>query len=74
MRHNGKVLRVEDRPSQERVFLHIEAVDEDGGYGTVVSFSYAELKEANITDNTVFIGVKCICDPYPHREDFGILR
>lgn len=71
--NNGKVIRVEDRPHQERVFLHIEATDDEGGYGTVVSFSYAELKAAGKHDYDQFIGVECVCDPYPHREDFGVL-
>ena len=73
MKLNGKVIRIEDRPHQERVFLHIEADDKDGGYGTLVSFSYAELKAAGKTDYDEFMGMECECDPYPHREDFGVL-
>ena len=74
MKLNGKVIRIEDRPHQERVFLHIEADDEDGGYGTVISFSYAELKAAKKTNFEDFVGMECECDPYPHREDFGVLQ
>lgn len=73
MEKNGRVIRIEDRPHQERVFLHIEADDGNGGYGTVVSFSYSELEQAGKTDFEKFMGFECECDPYPHREDFGVL-
>lgn len=73
MKLNGTVIRIEDSPHQERLFLHIEADDEAGGYGTLVSFSYLELKTAGKTDFNKFIGMECQCDPYPHREDFGVL-
>ena len=72
MDFNGKVIRIEDRPHQERLFLHIEANDKDGGYGTLISFSYEELKSAGKSNYENFIGMECVCDPYPHREDFGI--
>lgn len=73
MKSNGKVIRIEDRPNQERIFLHVEATDEAGLYGTLVSFSYDELTVAGIADYDAFLGMECICDPYPHREDFGVL-
>lgn len=73
MKLNGTVIRIEDSPHQERLFLHIEADDDEGGYGTLVSFSYLELKTAGKTDFNKFIGMECQCDPYPHREDFGVL-
>jgi hypothetical protein len=73
MKSNGKVIRIEDRPHQQRVFLHIEAEDKDGGYGTLVSFGYDELKAAGITDYNQFLGMECECDPYPHKENFVVL-
>lgn len=73
MKCNGKVIRIEDRPNQERVFLHVEAKDAAGEYGTLVSFSYDELGAAWISNYDAFLGVECICDPCPHREDFGVL-
>lgn len=74
MKLNGKVIRIEDRPHQKRVFLHIEADDDEGGYGTVISFSYAELTAAGKTDFEDFVGMECECDPYPHSEDFGVFK
>lgn len=69
---NGKVIRLEDRAHQKRVFLHILAKDKNGEeYGTLCSFSYAELEAAGITNfENKFLGMECECNPYPERSDF----
>jgi hypothetical protein len=70
---NGTVIRIEERQDQGRVFLHIKAMDEKGPYGTVVSFSYDELRLAKISDYQKFMGFECTCDPFPQRNEFGVI-